>query len=69
METLGHSAPDSTGVLIPLLLYAEDLIIKSTTPVGLQWRPDTLLQNVLLTISKGWSLSEESYQEGKHMCN
>ena len=33
MDTLGHSL---SGLLIPLLLYADDLTIKSTTPAGLQ---------------------------------
>ena len=36
MDTLGHDAPSLSGVLIPLLLYADDLTIMSTTPAGLQ---------------------------------
>ena len=36
MDTLGHNAPSLSGVLIPLLLYANDLTIMSTTPAGLQ---------------------------------
>ena len=36
MDTLGHNAPSLSGVLIPLLLYADDLTIMSTTPEGLQ---------------------------------
>ena len=36
MDTLGHDAPSLSGVLIPLLLYADDLSIMSTTPEGLQ---------------------------------
>ena len=33
MTTPGHNAPSLSGVLIPLLLYADDLIIM---PAGLQ---------------------------------
>ena len=36
MDTLGHDTPSLSGVLIPLLLYADDLTIMSTTPAGLQ---------------------------------
>ncbi len=36
MDTLGHDAPSLSGALIPLLLYADDLTIMSTTPAGLQ---------------------------------
>ena len=36
MDTLGHDAPSLSGVLIPLLLYADDLTIVSTTSEGLQ---------------------------------
>ena len=36
METLGHDAPDLSGILIPLLLYVDDLILMSTTAAGLQ---------------------------------
>ena len=36
MDTLGHDAPSLSGVLIPLLVYADDLTIMSTTPAGLQ---------------------------------
>ena len=36
MDILGHDAPSLSGVLIPLLLYADDLTIMSTTPAGLQ---------------------------------
>ena len=36
MDTLGHDAPSLSGVLIPLLLYADDLTIMSTRPAGLQ---------------------------------
>ena len=36
MDTLGHDAPSLSGALIPLLLYADDLTILSTTPAGLQ---------------------------------
>ena len=36
MDTLGHDAPSLSGVLIPLLLYADDLTIMSTTAAGLQ---------------------------------
>ena len=36
MDTVGHDAPSLSGFLIPLLLYAYDLTIMSTTPAGLQ---------------------------------
>ena len=36
MDTVGHDAPSLSGALIPLLLYAGDLTIMSTTPAGLQ---------------------------------
>ena len=36
MDTVGHDAPSSQGFLIPVLLYADDLTIMSTTPAGLQ---------------------------------
>ena len=36
MDTVGHDAPSLSGALIPLLLYADDLTIMSTTPAGLQ---------------------------------
>ena len=36
MDTLGHDASSLSGVLIPLLLYADDLTIVSTTPARLQ---------------------------------
>lgn len=44
MDTVGHDAPSLSGVLIPLLLYADDLIIMSTTAAGLQSRLDALQQ-------------------------
>ena len=44
MDTTGHNAPSLSGVLIPLLLYAGDLIIMSTTPAGLQRQLDALQQ-------------------------
>ena len=42
MDTLGHDAPSLSGVLIPLLLYADDLTIMSTTAAGLQRQLDAL---------------------------
>ena len=36
MDTLGHDAPSLSGLLVPLLLYANHLTIMSTTPAGLQ---------------------------------
>ena len=42
MDTVSHSAPALSGVLIPLLLYADDLIIISTTAAGLQRQLDAL---------------------------
>ena len=44
MDTVGHDAPSLSGVLIPLLLYADDLIIVSTTAAGLQRQLDALQQ-------------------------
>ena len=41
-DTLGGDAPSLSGVLIPLLLYADDLTIMSTTPAGLQWQLSAL---------------------------
>ena len=42
MDTLGHDAPCLTGALIPLILYADDLTIMSTTPEGLQQQLNAL---------------------------
>ena len=42
MDTIGNDAPSLSGVLIPLLLYADDLTIMSTTAAGLQRQLDTL---------------------------
>ena len=36
MDTLGHDAPSLSGLVLPFLLYADDLTIMSTTPAGLQ---------------------------------
>ena len=36
MDTLGHDAPSLSGLLVPLLQYADDLTIMTTTPAGLQ---------------------------------
>ena len=44
MDTTGHNAPSLSGVLIPLLLYADDLIIMSTTAARLQRQLDALQQ-------------------------
>jgi len=44
MDTVGHDAPSLSGVPIPLLLYADDLIIVSTTAAGLQRQLDALQQ-------------------------
>ena len=44
MDTVGHDAPSLSGVLIPMLLYADDLIIMSTTAAGLQRQLDALQQ-------------------------
>ncbi len=44
MDTIGHDAPSLSGVPIPLLLYADDLIILSTTAAGLQRQLDALQQ-------------------------
>ncbi len=44
MDTVGHDAPSVSGVLIPLLLYADDLIIMSTTAAGLQRQLGALQQ-------------------------
>jgi len=44
MDTIGHDAPSLSGVPIPLLLYADDLIIMSTTAARLQRQLDALQQ-------------------------
>ncbi len=44
MDTVGLDAPSLAGVLIPLLLYADDLIIMSTTAAGLQRQLNALQQ-------------------------
>ncbi len=44
MDTVGHDAPSLSGVLIPLLLCADDLIIMSATAAGLQEQLDALQQ-------------------------
>ena len=44
METRGHDAPDLSAIFTPLLLYADDLIIMSTTAAGLQRQLDALQQ-------------------------
>jgi len=36
LETAGIDAPELGGILAPLLLYADDLILMSTSPEGLQ---------------------------------
>ncbi len=46
MDTVGHDAPSLSSVLIPLLLYADDLIIMSTTAAGLQRQLDALSRNI-----------------------
>ena len=42
MDTLGHDAPSLSGLLVPLLQYADDLTIMSTTPAGLQRKINAL---------------------------
>ena len=42
MDTIGHDAPALSGILIPLLLYANDLSIMSTTAAGLQRQLDAV---------------------------
>ena len=42
MDTLGQDAPCLSGAVIPLLLYADDLTIVSTTPEGLQRQVNAL---------------------------
>ena len=44
MDMVGRDAPSLSGVLIPLLLYTDDLIIMSTTAAGLQRQLDALQQ-------------------------
>jgi hypothetical protein len=44
MDTVGHDAHSLSGVLIPLLLHANDLIIMSATAAGLQRQLDSLQQ-------------------------
>ena len=43
-DTVGHDAPSLSGILIPLLLYADDLILMSTSEAGLQKQLDALQQ-------------------------
>ena len=52
MDTLGHDAPSLSGVLILLLLYADDLTIMSTTTAGLQRQ-----LNALQLFCEQWQLS------------
>ena len=42
LETTDIDAPDLCGILSPLLLYADDLILMSTSPEGLQRQLDAL---------------------------
>ena len=42
LETTDIDAPDLCGILAPLLLYADDLILMSTSPEGLQRQLDAL---------------------------
>ena len=42
LNTPGIDAPELTDTLIPLLLYADDLILMSTTEAGLQRQLDAL---------------------------
>ena len=42
LETAGIDAPELCGILVPLLLYADDLILMSTSPEGLQRQLDAL---------------------------
>ena len=42
LETAGIDAPMLLGTLVPLLLYADDLILMSTTAAGLQKQLDVL---------------------------
>ena len=42
LETADADAPTLRGVLVPLLLYADDLILMSTTAAGLQKQLDAL---------------------------
>ena len=53
MDTLGHDAPFLSGVLIPLLLYADDLTIVSTIPAG----PQRQLNALQFFASNGSSVS------------
>ena len=41
-DTAGIDAPTLLGTLVPLLLYADDLILMSTTAAGLQRQLDAL---------------------------
>lgn len=42
LKTAGMDAPTLLGTLVPLLLYADDLILMSTTAAGLQKQLDVL---------------------------
>ena len=62
MDTIGHDAPFLSKVLIPLLLYADDLTIMSTTPAGLQ-RQLNALQLFLRTTA---TQCQSSQDQGGH---
>ncbi len=42
LKTAGTDVPELCGIIVPLLLYANDLILMSTSPEGLQRQLDAL---------------------------
>ncbi len=57
LETADIDAPDLCGILAPLLLYADDIILMSTSPEGLQRQLDALasfceLRQLTVNLSK-----------------
>ena len=61
-ETFGHDAPDLSGVLIPLQLYADDLIIMSTTAAGL----DAPVQYCSNSVTKGSVCGSHTAEDEHH---
>ena len=61
LETADTDAPTPRGVVVPLLLYADDLILMSTTAAGLQKQLDALTsfcdQHVKFSLSMSISVS------------
>ena len=54
LQTSGIDAPELIGKLIPLLLYAHDLVLMSTRKEGLQRQIDALAESVQVS---SWKLT------------